>query len=180
MLTTDGWLPFKRKHFGRDKAIFNKATELNLQANARLISYDEFIGEIAQMANMPPAAAKEAINMVDDAANGELFQYIKTLKPKYKIGMLSNTSQNMLKKLFTDDEIGLFDSIVLSYEEGIAKPDENAYRIASERLNCQPSECVFIDDQEKHIIGANNAGMLGIWYKDFEQMRTELEKILAG
>jgi len=180
VLTTDGWLPFKRKHFGDNPTLFDEATELNRQANTRLISYNQFINEIAGMAGIAPAQAQSDIEKADGGANEELFDYISVLKRKFKIGMLSNTSKNVINQLFTSNEVGLFDVIVLSYEEGVVKPDRQAYQIVSDRLDVKPEEAIFIDDQERHYLGAIAAGMQAIWYKDFSQMKTELEGILAA
>jgi HAD superfamily hydrolase (TIGR01509 family) len=180
VLTTDGWLPFKRKHFGTNTQLYEKATELNRQANTKLISYSQFISEIAAMAKMTPEEAQRTIDMADGKANIGLFHLITILKTKYKIGMLSNTSKNMLTHLFSKEEVALFDALILSYEEGVTKPDKAAYEITARRLGVELNECVFIDDQERHCLGAKAAGMRAIQYKDFEQMKPELEKILAS
>ena len=178
VLTTDGWLPFKKQYFGHDKQLLAKATELNSLANSRLISYGEFLSEIAKMAGVSTGGVKAIVE--NSVADQDLLDYIKTLKPQYKIGMLSNASANLLTQLFTKDQIALFDRVVLSYETGVRKPQEQAYRMTAEMLGAKASQCIFIDDQVKHIEGAQKVGMGTILYQNFEQMKEELEALITS
>ncbi|HVV66788.1 MAG TPA: HAD-IA family hydrolase [Candidatus Saccharimonadales bacterium] len=179
VLTTEGWLPFKEQQFGRDKALSEQASELNRQSNAGLISHEQFVGKIAELANLSVSEVNEAIEV--NVTNQKLFTYItERLRPDYKIGMLSNAAANWLKNFFTDEQLQLFDAISLSYESGITKPDPLSYEKIAGELGVEPGECVFIDDQERHCTGAKEAGMQAILYESFEQMKAELEKILAA
>lgn len=178
VLTTDGWLPFKRKHFSHDKALETEATDYNRRTDAGLISYDDFMEAIARIAKVDITDAKAAIecNVADD----ELFAYIaKELKPHYKIGMLSNAGMNWLHELFSDDQCALFDAVALSFETGHVKPDEQAYRAITERLGVEPEACVFIDDQERYCTAAKEQGMQTICYDNFDNFKAQLTQILA-
>ena len=177
VLTTEGWLPFKAKYFSHDEELSRQATDLNKQANAGLISFDELVKAVAKLANIPVAEAAKAIDV--NVANEPLLEYIADLKSNYKVGMLSNAAANWLDKLFTPNQVRLFDAISLSYEAGFLKPHPVAYKAIAEKLNVKLNECVFVDDQERHCVGAREAGMQAICYKDLEQMKAELEKILA-
>jgi HAD superfamily hydrolase (TIGR01509 family) len=114
-----------------------------------------------------------------NAPNEQLFKFIaEDLKPKYKIGLLSNTGRDRLGELFTTEELALFDDLSLSYESGYLKPQPEAYLMAAERLGVVAGGCIFIDDQDKRCVGARNAGMYAILYQDFTSMKTELQKLL--
>ena len=178
VLTTDGWLPFKKKYFGHDKNLLEKATRLNNLANSQLISYEEFLSGIAEISDTSSEKVRAIVE--NSVANEELLDYIKNLKPKYKIGMLSNASANLLEQLFTNEQIALFDEIMLSYETGILKPETQAYHMIAKLLGAEPSQSIFIDDQQKHVEGALSAGMKSIFYENFPQMKGELEKILVA
>ena len=41
------------------------------------------------------------------------------------------------------------DILVVSAEEGVAKPDPRIYAIAADRLGVRPEGCVFVDDQPR-------------------------------
>jgi HAD superfamily hydrolase (TIGR01509 family) len=178
VLTTDGWLPFKRRYFESDPILWDRATELNHRVDAGLIAYDEFVESVAVMAAVPTLQTKKAIE--NNVANDELFSYIEhELRSRYALGMLSNAAANWLSELFTTDQISLFSAIVLSYETGMPKPDNRAYEVIADRLGVAISDCVLVDDQERYCSGAIEAGMRAILYRNFLQMRTDLEKLLS-
>ncbi|HUY85075.1 MAG TPA: HAD family phosphatase [Candidatus Dormibacteraeota bacterium] len=172
VLATEAWLSFKAKYFGRDSELFGQATEISWQADRGLISYDDFIQAIARLARITPAETLRAIrrNVPDE----ELFAYIKELKPDYKLGLLSNVADNYLHQIFTKEHLALFDALVLSYRNGFIKPQPEAFINAAKELEVGVEECVFIDDQERNVNGAREAGMRAILYHDAAQLRKEL------
>jgi HAD superfamily hydrolase (TIGR01509 family) len=179
VLTTEGWLPFKAKYFGANKELDRQAGDLNKQANAGLISHQKFVEAVAELANVTPRQVYAAIDV--NVANEKLFDYItETLKPRYKVGLLSNAAANWLRELFDARQLALFDAVSLSYEAGFIKPYSKAYELIAEQLEVNADECVLVDDQERHCTGAREAGMQAIVYKDFEQVRDELERLLAA
>lgn len=179
VLTSEGWLAFKAQQFGHNAKLQRQATDLNKQADAGLITHEEFVRSVAELADIPETEVHAAIDV--NAPNEELFTYIaEELKPKYKIGLLSNAAANWLQELFSDQQIALFDAISLSYEAGLLKPHSGAYEKIAGQLGIEPEEGVFIDDQERHCAGARDAGMRAIVFKDFTQMKVELEKLLAA
>lgn len=112
--------------------------------------------------------------------NEPLLTYVRTsLKPKYKIGIISNAAADWVSEILSKEDIKLFDDIVLSHKVGFAKPEAAIYEIALKNLDVRADESVFIDDIEPFCVAARSLGMKAIWYWDFEQMKKELEKLLA-
>jgi putative hydrolase of the HAD superfamily len=176
VLTTDGWLPFKRRNFGTSGESFEEATSLNHQVDSGLISYADFIRGVADLAGVPFAEAKKQIE--DNVPNAPLFELIKELKPKYKIGFLSNAGGNWLNELFTDEQANMFDAVSISFETGHMKQEEQAYASITDKLGVFPEECVFVDDQPRYCAAARDIGMKAIEYKNFEQFREDLTALL--
>lgn len=58
-----------------------------------------------------------------------------------------------------------FPVIVISAEEGISKPDPRIYRRACERLGRAPGECLFVDDRQANVEGAEAVGLSAIRFK---------------
>ena len=113
------------------------------------------------------------------APNREVLDYIKhELKPKYKIGIVSNVMADYLYLILSKDDLKLFDDVVLSYKVGVAKPESEIYELALRNLGVKPEEAVFIDDQERFVEAAKAVGMKGIYFQDFNQMKKDLEKLL--
>jgi HAD superfamily hydrolase (TIGR01509 family) len=178
VLCSEGWIPFKRKHFGHDRELEQQATDLSKQLNAGLLSNDGFVQRIAELAAVPKSEALTAVqhNVPDE----ELFSYIQTnLKWKYKLGILSNAGGNRLQELFTPEQMALFDEAALSFETGYVKPDARAYEQVAATLGVRTEECVFVDDQERHCDGARAANMHAIRYDNFEQFKSELASTLG-
>lgn len=176
VLTTEAWRPFKAKYFAHDRELFDRASNISWQADRGLMSYDDFIRAIAELAGITPAEANAAIarNVPDE----ELFAYIKQLKNDYKIGFLSNVAGDYMRQIFTDDQLALFDVIILSFRNGLIKPEPEAFDNAAEQMAVEAGECVFVDDQERNVTGARQAGMKAVLYSDAEQFRRDLAPLL--
>lgn len=55
-----------------------------------------------------------------------------------------------------------FDAVVDATYTGILKPDLRAYAAVAEALGVAASACVFVDDQERNVRGAEKAGMRAV------------------
>jgi putative hydrolase of the HAD superfamily len=60
----------------------------------------------------------------------------------------------------------LFDAVVISAEVGMRKPEERIFRHAAALIGLQPQECVFIDDIEANVVGAEAIGMTGLLHTE--------------
>jgi epoxide hydrolase-like predicted phosphatase len=109
----------------------------------------------------------------------EVFSFAASLHNKgYKTALLSNTEVPAMQfccQLGYD----MFDEMIFSCAEGAVKPEKKIYQIAVSKLNVQPGQTVLIDDKAEFINGAKQAGLNGIIFKNLNQVKKELEKILA-
>ena len=178
VLATEGWIGFKQQHFGENPAKMRRATELSHLLDAGLVSYEDAVEEIAEMAGV---AVKDLDRTLKDVvANEALLEFIaRALKPKYKIGLLSNVGDSWLYSLFNKDQLALFDAKSLSHEVGITKPDPRAYEIIAAKLVVEPKECLFVDDLERNVAGAQAVGMQAICYQDFALFKQQLGALLT-
>lgn len=173
VLVVDGWLPFKQRVFGDNPDLFAESTDLSKQMDRGIISYEDFLNGVAELAGMDLRDVRSEIE--NNPQNVPLLDYIKTsLKPNYKIGMLSNAGANWLDELFSADQIELFDAVSLSYQSGYIKPDAGAYQAIASMLGVDLTECIFVDDQERYCTGATDAGMRSIVYTNHEQAIQEI------
>ena len=117
----------------------------------------------------------------EEVKNQTLLDYILQLKQSYKIGLLSNISPSGLEARFSKDELaGHFDAIAASGVIGYAKPEPQAYEIVAEMLGARLEECVMVDDREDYCNGARAVGMQAIQYIGFDQLKTDLAKLLQA
>lgn len=98
----------------------------------------------------------------------------------YKLYGLTNWCSMVHEVMKKFDIFTLLDGRVISSEEHIIKPDAAIYRRVCEKYGLQIDECVFTDDKEVNIIGARNAGMKAILFKDAKQFKADLEAIIAS
>jgi putative hydrolase of the HAD superfamily len=179
VLTTESFDAFRKEYFADKPDKRQQANQTMDRLNAGQIGYKEFLQRLAGLSGLSEEKIEQYLSQ--NTANKPLFDYIRRqLKPKYKIGVLSNAGSNWLNELFVKEDVQLFDDAVLSYEHRIVKPQPEIFDLAAQRLGVRMEECVFVDDHQSHCHGAVKAGMYAVWYQNFEQMRKDLEKILAS
>jgi len=77
--------------------------------------------------------------------------------------------------------LGWFAGIVVSGEEGLAKPDPALYRILLERYAVDASTALFVDDRTENVTAAEGVGMAGVVFRSPEALRSDLvERGLLG
>jgi epoxide hydrolase-like predicted phosphatase len=114
-----------------------------------------------------------------DALDARLVSYIRSLRPRFKTGLLSNAWDNLRQVITHTWEIAdAFDDIVISAEVGMAKPDLCIYELAVQRLGLSASETIFVDDFPHNIEAAHQVGLQGILFVDPRQVRQELDRLL--
>lgn len=166
-------------YFSHDESLVERAHEINQQCSKGFVTYEEQISAYAKMAGISIEETEKLMN--HNPRNEKLLTHIKSeLKPHYKIGFLSNAGANWMDELFTEEDQALFDSVVLSFEHNMAKPDRELYEIACRELDITPEEAVFIDDVDAYCKGAEHVGMQAIVYKNFAQFSDNLRTILTS
>lgn len=70
--------------------------------------------------------------------------------------------------------LGLFDGIVVSGEERVAKPDPRIFTILLERFQLVAADTLFIDDSPANITAARSAGLVTIPYDSPARLREQL------
>lgn len=113
---------------------------------------------------------------VDGELNQPLLTLLKKLTSDYKIGLLSNMDRSWLDS-FSDRQVveDLFDVIVLSGDEGIAKPDPRIFQTTAKRLHVEVEECVMVDDLAYNVEAAEALGMRTVLYKDIDSLSQLLQ-----
>lgn len=115
-----------------------------------------------------------------EVRNEELIAFAKTLRPRFKLGMLSNiSSRERLDARFEQGQLDeLFDVVVASGDEGYIKPEPEIFEIALHKLGVLPEECVMIDDILEFCQAAEGVGMQAIQYLNNQQCITDLNALI--
>lgn len=113
--------------------------------------------------------------------NQPLVNYLTNLRGKFKLGILSNAGDATRAAVLKNNRFdGLVDVMVISAEEGFAKPDREIYEITLRKLGSEPQECVFVDDLQENIQAARALGMTGIQHIENESTIRQLNAVLFG
>lgn len=108
-------------------------------------------------------AAFEEQFWAGDTLDLELVEFIRSLRPRYKTGLLSNAWDNLRETLASRWQIlDIFDEIAISAEMKMVKPDRRAYAYITARLGVAPEEAIFVDDMPRNIEAAEAAGLRGV------------------
>lgn len=110
----------------------------------------------------------------------EIWDRMKALKERgYGIYLLSNYSKELFRKHTQDaDFMNYIDGKVVSYEIYKIKPDPAIYHHLMDTYGLKPEECLFFDDRERNVQGAEAVGISAILVTSREQLAQELDKIL--
>ena len=75
------------------------------------------------------------------------------------------------------DFLGWFETVVISGEVGVSKPDPRIYRHLLERTRFDPASTLFIDDQAANLAVAAELGMTALQFEDPETLRRDLREL---
>jgi putative hydrolase of the HAD superfamily len=107
----------------------------------------------------------------------EIFGLARGLRQRgYRTSLLSNTEAPAMA-FFLELGYDAFDAATFSCAEGVFKPEREIYEVAAGKLRAAFDACVLIDDRLDFIEGARAAGMKGIVYESFAQVKEDLAAI---
>jgi 2-haloacid dehalogenase len=104
---------------------------------------------------------------------------LRTLKDAgYALYGLSNWSAETFYRINANyDFLTWFDTIVISGEVKLIKPDPQIFELLLERTGRTPQECVFIDDVLANVEGARKVGITAIQFESPAQLEAELRRL---
>jgi glucose-1-phosphatase len=105
----------------------------------------------------------------------EVSEIIRSLKGKWRLGLLSNTDPLHFNYIIsTFPIVSALEKWILSYEVGFKKPDIRIFQKAIEWASVEPGKILFIDDTKGHVEAAVSLGIQGIHFISAHQMKEEL------
>jgi 2-haloacid dehalogenase len=112
---------------------------------------------------------------------GEIDDNVAVLRDLHAAGVplfaLSNFSHELFPQaLERFDFLSLFEDIVISGTEKVAKPDPAVFVLLQRRVGRPLTECVFVDDSAANVAAAAEAGMDAIRFSDDEPLRPRLRE----
>ena len=104
---------------------------------------------------------RQALGDTFSAIPQETFDMLDMLKERgIKIGLITNTFSDERDMIRESRLFPYFDVALISYEQGILKPDQKLYGIMTEKLGVKPDECLYVGDGgSRELYAAREAGM---------------------
>jgi epoxide hydrolase-like predicted phosphatase len=162
-----------------DLVFFSKSAQQASMGKIRVREHWEAVGEALGIQPVDMPSFLEQYWSADDV-NWRLLDYIRSLHPRYKVGLLSNAWDDLRQTMHNRWNIDvLFDELIISAEVGMVKPDPRIFHMTIERLGVKPGEAIFIDDILVNVEAARNAGLIAIQFVDTEQTLADLSTLLG-
>jgi len=144
------------------------------------ISPKDFCNRVREMLKNPSVTDKQ----IEDAWYAMILdipvnrvKVVQQLSKKYNVYLFSNTNKIHIDRLLTEFKSqhgiafeSLFNEVFYSYVINERKPDVISYKKVIEQAGVDPRETIFIDDLEKNITGAEQAGLKTFWLKNGMEM----------
>lgn len=115
-----------------------------------------------------PAARDRLIRQWNEACAAtriyhDVMPTLRALRPRFRLGILSNTQSFDLDFLKTRGLEPMLDAVCLSCELGRLKPDPMIFAAAAERIGSPPGEVLMVGDSaEDDVLGALRAGLAAV------------------
>jgi epoxide hydrolase-like predicted phosphatase len=116
-----------------------------------------------------------------DEIDESLIDYVRELHKMYKTALLSNAWDD-LRQVITENWHfeDAFDTMIISAEVRVAKPDPRIFQLALDRLDVKAEEAIFVDDMKRNVDGAQLAGLHALLFQTSQQLRNDLELVLKN
>jgi HAD superfamily hydrolase (TIGR01509 family) len=161
------------KYLSADDAIRVKATIVSAADRGEL-SQEELFSALAEITQVPPVRIEQEWRTYVHI-NEKIVALIREIAPRYKLGLLTNSPSPFVRRILEEHGLSkLFESIVVSSELGYAKPDRKTYETILSDLSVQAPQALMIDDNADNVAGAIAAGMAGLVFQSYEQLKAKL------
>lgn len=161
-----------------DRIVFGSGSAV--RASIGEIDEEDHWHNVMKVLKLPPSEYERVRDefFAGDVIDHEVLNFLRSIKPKYKTGLISNAWSGLRDYIVREKFDDAFHHMVISAEVGVAKPDPRIFHIALEQAQVKAKEAVFVDDFLENIEACEKVGMKGIHFKDsasaIEQVRTLL------
>lgn len=144
------------------------------------ITRDALLTKAAELAGISANELRAKLSQTQLVRDELLATQLSELRSRYKLGLLSNISGDVINELFSPTEReAWFDVVTQSSDEGIIKPNPEIFERCALRLGVPAENCLMVDDMADNIRGAQAAGMQAVLFENVPQFRADLAVLEA-
>ena len=108
-----------------------------------------------------------------------MLEYARQLKNKYSVGIITDNSIERMNIIIEQNQgFNIFDTIIISEDVKCTKKGTEIFKVTTQRANVNAKECIFIDNKQKNVDSAKNAGLIGVYFDDEKRDYDNLFKII--
>jgi epoxide hydrolase-like predicted phosphatase len=164
-----------------ERLVFNG--EMGIRASIGKATTEDVFRSVGERFSLsaPDSDALARDFFAGDRADEDLIRLIRSLRPTYKTGLISNAWPEL--RGWISDLWGFadaFDHMSISAELGLMKPEPPIYHHALHALGVAPEQTVFLDDFEENVLAARALGMHAIRFRKPDQATWDLQMLLAA
>ncbi|MGF1474205.1 MAG: HAD family hydrolase [Geminicoccaceae bacterium] len=175
-----------RKLFNDDAAMEHFLTEIcspawNVQMDEGkpfAVAVEELSAQHTEHETMIRAYHQRWPEMIDDAIPGTVALLEQLTETDVRLHALTNWSAEtfpIARQRFSF--LGHFETILVSGEEKLIKPDPAIFRLLAERTGLEPTNTLFIDDSERNITAAKELGFFAHHFSSPDALEQELQEL---
>lgn len=149
--------------------------ELRPDFDAGRVTAEEYWDKVQKRLHVDPFDIQQAID-TDYAGwleeDPEMVDLVRGLAKDHRVGLLSNIPEGLAREVLRKHTwLQEFDSIAMSYDIGVEKPQPEAYAKALELLGTLPAETHFFDDNEANVWAAERCGLQAHLFTDIDTLK---------
>ena len=169
---------FRMEYEDIDKLVFGSPSAA--RASVGEITEEQHWHQMMKFLKLPAGEYKrvEAEFFGGDVIDLAILNFLRSIKPKYKVGLISNAWSGLRAYIEREKFDDVFDKMIISAEVGVKKPEARIYQIALEQLQVKAKEAVFVDDVLENIEACEKVGMRGILFRNPESALKQLKALL--
>jgi HAD superfamily hydrolase (TIGR01509 family) len=174
-------IAFMKFGYKMNDRIFNDTIGLNIRKTNKI--YKDFYGEgfpFAEIRNEKVKLERNYILLKGVLLKEGLHELLEYLK-KIKLKMALATSASRARTELLLDSSGIkkyFGAITCGDEIENGKPEPDIFLETSKKMNCEPENCMVIEDSVSGITAAYRAGMLPVMVPDIVEPDGKINKML--
>ncbi|MEU4583277.1 HAD-IA family hydrolase [Kitasatospora aureofaciens] len=159
------------------------APDLLQQAVTGRLDEHEWLSQATdRLAEVPAARQRAAAALAEWArplgtVDHTVLGMLATVAQTVPVALLSNGTTRLESDLQDLGVTNVLGTLINSARIGHAKPSEEIYRAAAERLGVPLDQCLLIDDTQSYVDGARRIGMPAVLYSGHESLRRVLAAV---
>jgi len=137
---------------------------------------------VRQQLGLSPASLEQVQRefWAGDRWNKTLIRFAKSLRPSYQTAVLSNAWPDARESFAPLLASEAFQTILISAEEGLMKPDPRFFQLALGRLCTPAEETVLVDDLPVNLQSARGLGMGAVQFTNTGEVVDQIRQMLRS